>query len=233
MKIVFLTGAGISAESGVPTFRGDGGLWENHNVDDVCSVEGWKNNRELVLNFYNGLRSKLKDIKPNKAHELIAELEGTPGFEVHIITTNCDDLHEKAGSKKILHIHGELLSARSTLNYSKYKWEKDIKIGDKCKYGSQLRPDIIFFGEKLDQNILDDAIKITKDADIFVIIGTSLQVYPAASLFTLTKENCYLYYVDPGECNLHMSDYKRVFFYHAQENATTGIEKVIDDIKSF
>ena len=234
MKVVFLTGSGISAESGVPTFRGNGGLWNNHNVDDVCTLEGWKKDKELVLNFYNDLRTKLKDIKPNKAHEAIAELEKTPGFEVSVVTTNCDDLHEKAGSKNVIHLHGSLLSAKSTLNTNlKYKWDKDILIGDKCEKGSQLRHDIIFFGEMLDVDVLNNATALIKEAEVFIIVGTSLQVFPAANLLSITKDTCYLYYVDPGDFDLHLSDYRMPFFYHIKENATTGVEKVIDEIKSF
>ena len=234
MKIIFFTGSGISAESGIQTFRGNNGLWENHNVDDVCSIEGWERNKKLVLDFYNGLRNKLEDVKPNKAHKDIFEFENTPGFEVSIVTTNCDDLHEKAGSKNIVHLHGYLQNAKSTLDPKlKCEWRKNINIGDKCEKGSQLRHDICFFGEMLNSDDLNKSVELIKAADVFVIVGTSLQVYPAANLLSITKDTCYLYYVDPGDFDLHLSDYRRVFFHHVKENATIGVEKVIDEIKSF
>ncbi|MEA3445575.1 MAG: Sir2 family NAD-dependent protein deacetylase, partial [Bacteroidota bacterium] len=179
-KLVVLTGAGISAESGIKTFREMGGLWEEYDVTEVASPEGWENNRELVNDFYNQRRKQLLETKPNDGHKGLVELEKY--FDVRIITQNVDDLHERAGSSSILHLHGELKKVRSTgdpsLVYELDGWE--LKLGDKCEKGYQLRPHIVWFGEMVPA--ISEAAKICETADICAVIGTSLNVYPAAGL---------------------------------------------------
>ena len=193
-KIVVLTGAGISAESGIQTFRDANGLWEGHDIMEVASHEGFAKNPELILEFYNKRRNQLLNVKPNKAHYNLAELEKY--FDIEIITQNVDNLHEKAGSKNVKHLHGELLKVRSTLDESiVLDWHKDLYLGDLCPKNSQLRPDIVWFGEMVP--MLDIAIKLTQDADIFIIIGTSMQVYPAASLINYVQQKIPIYFIDP------------------------------------
>jgi NAD-dependent deacetylase len=192
--IVVLTGAGISAESGIKTFRDEDGLWEGHDVMQVASPEGFKNNPELVLDFYNQRRRQLKEVQPNQAHKDLADLERS--YKVTIITQNVDDLHERAGSSDVVHLHGELLKIRSTGNHNDVKaWTEDLKLGDVCDKGYQLRPHIVWFGEDVPE--IDTAIKICYAADILVIIGTSMQVYPAASLIDYVQPNTIIYYIDP------------------------------------
>ncbi|AOW09708.1 SIR2 family NAD-dependent protein deacylase [Flavobacterium gilvum] len=193
-KLVVLTGAGISAESGIKTFRDSDGLWEGHNVMDVATPDGWRKNPELVLDFYNQKRKQLKEVQPNLGHQILAELENY--FDVYIITQNVDDLHERAGSTNITHLHGELLKVRSTKNENQIlDWQDDLLIGDKDQNGHQLRPHIVWFGEQVPA--LEDAITITEQADFFAVIGTSLQVYPAAGLIDFTKKGTPIYYIDP------------------------------------
>ncbi len=193
-KIAILTGAGISAESGISTFRDSNGLWENHNVMDVASPEGWVKNPKLVLNFYNERRRQLKDVQPNLAHLALKKLE--EAFDVFIITQNVDDLHERAGSTNVLHLHGQLRKARSTGTPIKiYDWEDDLNLGDLCENGSQLRPHIVWFGESVP--LLSPAASIVEEADIVIIIGTSLQVYPAARLYEHARPGTPIYYIDP------------------------------------
>ena len=193
-RLVVLTGAGISAESGINTFRDADGLWEGHDIMEVASPEGFVNNPELVLDFYNQRRRQLLQVKPNNAHLNLNKLEEY--FEVDIITQNVDDLHERAGSKNIIHLHGELLKSRSTKNEALiYNCKKDIILGDLAEDASQLRPHIVWFGEQVP--MLDKAIEITQKSDILVIIGTSMQVYPAASLVNYISENVPIYFIDP------------------------------------
>ena len=178
-KLVILSGAGISQESGISTFRDANGLWENHDIMEVASIQGWHKNPELVLDFYNQRRRQLSEVKPNEAHKIIVQLEDH--FEVLIITQNVDDLHERAGSKNVIHLHGELYKACSERNKDKVvEWKTNINLGDKAEDDSQLRPFIVWFGE--DVPMLDPAIDMVYDADILIVIGTSLQVYPAANL---------------------------------------------------
>ncbi|THD33857.1 NAD-dependent deacylase [uncultured Flavobacterium sp.] len=192
-KLVVLTGAGISAESGIKTFRDSDGLWEGHDIMEVASPEGWKKNPVLVLDFYNKRRQQLKEVLPNAAHIILAELE--QHFDVHIITQNVDDLHERAGSTKVLHLHGELLKARSTQNHRHIiEWQDDLFLGNLDPNGYQLRPHIVWFGEVVPA--LDEAVRITHEADFFAVVGTSLQVYPAAGLVDFAKPGTPLYYVD-------------------------------------
>lgn len=193
-KLVVLTGAGISAESGINTFRDSGGLWEGHDVMEVASPEGFRKNPELVLDFYNRRRRQLHEAAPNAAHKILAALEND--FEVAIITQNVDNLHERAGSKNVLHLHGELFKARSVANENHVvDWEKDLMIGDCDSAGNQLRPHIVWFGEMVPA--LDEAVAITRAADFFAVIGTSLRVYPAAGLLHEVCGEVPVFYIDP------------------------------------
>lgn len=194
--IVVLTGAGISAESGISTFRDSGGLWEQHRIEDVATYDAWLKNRALVLEFYNQRRKQLYTVEPNAAHFALIKLEDK--FNVQIITQNVDDLHERAGSKNVLHLHGELKKARSTadpsLIYDIAGWE--LKEGDLCEKGSQLRPHIVWFGEAVP--MIEKAAQISLEADIFMVIGTSLNVYPAAGLLEYAPPSSQKYLIDPN-----------------------------------
>ncbi|RXM48987.1 NAD-dependent deacylase [Flavobacterium sp. YO12] len=193
-KIVVLTGAGISAESGIKTFRDSDGLWEGHDVMEVATPEGWHKNQDLVLDFYNKRRQQLKEVNPNLGHQILAELENH--FDVYIVTQNVDDLHERAGSSKVLHLHGELLKVRSTKNRELIlDWTNDLLTGDLDKNGHQLRPHIVWFGEEVPA--LEEAISIVEEADYLAVIGTSLQVYPAAGLISYTYSITPVFYIDP------------------------------------
>ncbi|MBI4946642.1 MAG: NAD-dependent deacylase [Bacteroidetes bacterium] len=194
-KIIVFTGAGISAESGIKTFRDSGGLWEEYKVEDVATPEAWENDPAMVLSFYNKRRKQVMEAQPNTAHHALVELEKK--FDVHIITQNIDDLHERAGSKKVMHLHGEIIKSRSSvdpdLTYMIKGWE--INIGEKCVKGSQLRPHIVWFGESVPQ--MEDAGNLAAKADIFIIVGTSLNVYPAAGLVDFVPHNTPKYLIDP------------------------------------
>ena len=215
-NLVVLSGAGISAESGVKTFRDSNGLWENHRIEDVASPEGFERNPEMVLEFYNARRRQLSTVKPNSAHLILAELETY--FNVEIITQNVDDLHERAGSSKVLHLHGELKKARPVNSETNIiPWKKDLHLGDQNQEGIQLRPHIVWFGEAVLE--IDNAIKITESADLFLVIGTSMQVYPAAGLIHYIPEKCELFVIDP---NLENTFAKKENFYHS--SATEGME---------
>jgi NAD-dependent deacetylase len=193
-KMVVLTGAGISAESGINTFRDADGLWEGHNVMEVATPEGFAKNPKLVLDFYNQRRKQLLEVIPNKAHRNLVALE--TDFDVEIITQNVDDLHERAGSSKITHLHGELLKVRSSVDeHLILDWPKDLFLGNMCAKKSQLRPHIVWFGEMVP--MLDKAIEVVQKADILIIIGTSMQVYPAASLINYIQQNIPIYFIDP------------------------------------
>lgn len=192
--LVVLTGAGISAESGIKTFRDADGLWEGHDVMEVASPEGFYANPELVLNFYNQRRKQLLDVKPNQAHLDLAHLETY--FKVSIVTQNVDDLHERAGSTTIIHLHGELLKSRNIVDASTiFDCKTDIHVGNTCANGHQLRPHIVWFGEEVP--LIEKAMEICKTANILLIIGTSLQVYPAAALLLYAPENTPIYFIDP------------------------------------
>ena len=193
-NLVVLTGAGISAESGIKTFRDSNGLWEGHDVMSVASPEGFAQNPEIVLNFYNQRRQQLKEVKPNQGHIILAELEND--FNVQIITQNVDNLHEKAGSSAVLHLHGELTKVRSVANDLLItQCYDDINLGDLAQDGKQLRPHIVWFGEEVPA--LEEALHLVQKADFIAIIGTSMQVYPAAGLIHYCPENCKLFYIDP------------------------------------
>lgn len=194
-KMILLSGAGMSAESGIKTFRDQNGLWQNHDVMEVASPQGWRKNRSLVLEFYNQRRAQLKEVQPNRGHFTIAELESN--YQVQVITQNVDDLHERAGSSRVLHLHGELRKARSTKDPKLiYDWHEDIKIGDTCEKGSQLRPHIVWFGEAVP--MIETAAMLLMEAEIVVIVGTSMQVYPAAGLVAYAPTNANIYYIDPN-----------------------------------
>ncbi|MEZ2415690.1 NAD-dependent deacylase [Muriicola sp. E247] len=207
-KVAVLTGAGMSADSGLKTFRDADGLWEGHDVMEVASPQGFRAHPELVLEFYNERRRQLLEVQPNDGHKALVELEEK--FEVQIITQNVDDLHERAGSQNVLHLHGELFKARSTVPpYTVYDWRKDLNLGDCCDLGNQLRPHIVWFGEEVP--LLPHAAELTSQAEILIIVGTSLQVYPAASLMYYARPGIPIYFVDPrpsltnsGELNLYL-----------------------------
>jgi NAD-dependent deacetylase len=216
-KLIILTGAGMSAESGIRTFRESGGLWEEHDVLDVATPMAWWKNQELVLRFYNERRRQLENASPNDGHKAIAELEKY--FDVEVITQNVDNLHERAGSTKILHLHGELTKARSTADPSLVYdiAYKDILQGDKCEKGSQLRPHIVWFGEAVP--MLDEAIRITSGADIFVVVGSSLNVYPAAGLIEYAPPDASLWLIDPNDVNIPLKKHVEVI----KEKASVGL----------
>lgn len=200
-KLVVLTGAGISAESGIKTFRDADGLWEGHDVMEVASYDGWLKNKELVLDFYNQRRRQLHEVQPNLGHLTLAEME--IDFDVHIITQNVDNLHEQAGSTKVLHLHGELLKVRSD-NYHSFRvlhWNSDLKIGDVDSNGIQLRPHIVWFGEAVPA--LEEAVGIVEQADYVAVVGTSLQVYPAAGLMHYAHWDVPVFYIDPKPATIY------------------------------
>ncbi len=223
-KVVVLTGAGISAESGLKTFRDDNGLWKNYRVEEVASPEAWHRDPELVLEFYNLRRKQLLEVKPNAAHEALVKLEKY--FDVQIITQNVDDLHERAGSTKILHLHGELRKSESSIDknlvYDIEGWE--LKTGDKCEKGSQLRPHVVWFGEQVTK--INPAIQLVEQADYCIIVGTSLVVYPAAGLIRYVNDEAPKYLVDPksGE-NLSIPNLTII-----REKATIGVARLIDEL---
>ncbi len=227
-KIVVLTGAGISAESGISTFRDADGLWEGHDVMEVASPQGWHKNQNLVLDFYNQRRRQLQSVKPNDAHIAIQKLQDK--YDVTVITQNVDNLHERAGSTQIIHLHGELNKVRSTGNPDLvYEWTNDLNLGDLAEDGMQLRPHIVWFGEMVP--MLEPAIEITQTADIIVIIGTSMQVYPAASLVGFAKPGAKIFYIDPKP---HVSpELQRLPQLNIiAEKATIGVVRLVNELLS-
>ena len=222
-KVVVLSGAGISAESGLKTFRNSDGLWENYRIEDVATPEAFLKQPELVLKFYNERRKQVKLAFPNKAHLALAELQRF--YEVHIITQNIDDLHERAGSKNVLHLHGEILKSRSTIDPSLiYDLNSDeIHMGDLCELKSQLRPHIVWFGEMVPE--LERAAVIVSECDIFIVVGTSLVVYPAASLVDYVSSQAKKFVVDPETSSINLPGYH---FLH--QTATTGIPEIIHQL---
>ena len=227
-RLAVLTGAGVSAQSGFATFRDAGGLWEQYDVNDVASIEGWYRNRQLVLQFYNERRAQLKDAKPNAAHLAIAGLEKS--YHVDVITQNVDNLHERAGSTHVVHLHGELTKGRPENGvYDSTGSEKEVIdvgyspviLGDKAPNGSQLRPHIVFFGEAVPK--IETAIDLVSKADILLIVGSSLQVYPAAGLYRYAPHGCPIYVIDPKP--VPISDPRVTFI---QDVATKGMEKFIE-----
>ena len=232
-KITVLTGAGVSAESGVSTFRDSDGLWENHKVEDVASIEGWYRNPSVVLDFYNARRAQLADVKPNAAHRAIAELEKE--YKVIVVTQNVDNLHERAGSTRIIHLHGELTKVRpeNCCNDSDGFSEEtvfdigtdSIAIGDLAPNGAQLRPHIVWFGEAVPK--IEQAIDAVEAADILLIVGTSLQVYPAAGLYRFAKAGTPIYIIDPKDVAVRDGR-----LTHIKEVATKGMEVFKNILKS-
>lgn len=222
-KLVVLTGAGISAESGISTFRDSGGLWEGHDVMEVASPQGWQRDPELVLNFYNLRRKNVLEAEPNAGHKALAYLEAH--FDVHIITQNVDDLHERGGSSQILHLHGELLKSRSTGHQNMiYECREDIHLGDVCTFGHQLRPHIVWFGEAVPA--MEDAIRIAQQADIFLVVGTSLVVYPAASLLQFVPDGKPIYLVDPKRPDIPFGGN----LHFIEEKASIGVPKLAQEL---
>jgi len=224
-KIVVLTGAGISAESGLKTFRDSGGLWEEHRIEDVATFDGWQRNPQLVLTFYNERRKQLINAQPNAAHRALVRLEQK--YDVQIITQNVDDLHERAGSSKVLHLHGELKKVRSTIDnnlvYDLKGWE--LKMGDKCEKGSQLRPHIVWFGEAVP--LIQLATEMTERADIFIVIGTSLNVYPAASLVQFVPDKATMYLIDPNSGQLPYVKRLEIINENAGIGTPTLVERLL------
>lgn len=224
--LVVLSGAGISAESGIPTFRDADGLWEGHDVMDVATPEGWKRNPSLVLDFYNQRRKKALEVKPNRGHEILAELEKY--FRVTIVTQNVDNLHERAGSSKVIHLHGSLFESRSSMDeslvYPIQGWE--LNLGDMCQKGSQLRPNIVWFGEMVP--LIEVASEIAKEADYFVVVGTSMVVYPAAGLIDYVPFDTPKFVVDPRLPDMrHIPNLQLI-----EEKASIGMEKVMKSLLS-
>ena len=217
--IVVLTGAGMSAESGIKTFRDANGLWEGHDVMEVASPQGFAANPELVLDFYNQRRRRLVTVEPNQGHFDLVKLENN--YRTSIITQNIDDLHERAGSSNVIHLHGELLKVRSTFDETDIcDWKSDLVLGDTCKKGHQLRPHIVWFGE--DVPMINKAVSICETANILIIIGTSMQVYPAASLMHYVPQDTQTFFIDPKP-NINNKENLTVF----ADKATIGVKKVI------
>ena len=232
-KIAVLTGAGVSAESGLGTYRDNGGLWDSYDPMEVASIEGWYRNRKLVLDFYNDQRRKLRDCRPNAAHLAIASLEDR--YDVTVITQNVDNLHERAGSTRVIHLHGEVTKVRPENTYCDEDGysEKavfdigydEVHVGDKAPNGHQLRPHIVFFGEAVPK--MNRAVDIVSEADIVLIVGTSLQVYPAAGLYRYARPDAPIYIIDPADVPLHD---KRMT--HIREVATSGMQTFLQMLQS-
>lgn len=223
-KIVILTGAGMSAESGLKTFRDADGLWEGHDVMEVASPEGYRKNPKLVLDFYNQRRRQLLKVEPNMAHLALAELEAY--YEVTIITQNVDDLHERAGSSHVVHLHGELLKVRSSHNKNLIlDWKTDLHLGDYCENGYQLRPHIVWFGEEVP--LMEQAMEITQNADVLIIIGTSMQVYPAAGLVNYAPNEIPIYFVDPRP-NIGSRDFRNLKVI--SQTAVNGVPDLVREL---
>lgn len=227
MKLVFLTGAGMSAESGISTFRDSGGLWEQYPVEAVASIQGYMQDPELVIRFYNERRRQLPTVEPCEGHRLVASMEEK--YDVTVVTQNVDNLHERAGSHDVIHLHGELMKATSTRDPNNPNCivtlpedNPDIKIGDKAKDGSQLRPFIVWFGESVP--MIEPAIMKVNEADILVVIGTSLNVYPAAGLLAYAKRDCKIYLIDPKEVNYD----SRLDITHIMKGASEGMKELIE-----
>jgi NAD-dependent deacetylase len=225
-RIVVFTGAGMSAESGIKTFRDNGGIWEEFKLEDVATPEAWQRNPKLVLDFYNQRRKQVMEAKPNRGHIILAELEKF--FDVQIITQNIDDLHERAGSKKILHLHGQIVKSQSSLdpNLVYNMKTSEINFGEKCEKGSQLRPHIVWFGEMVPE--MENAIEMMANADIFITVGTSLVVYPAAGLIHYAPPKSIKYLVDPGDFDSSVLNNLK----HIKQGASIGMQILMDELKN-
>lgn len=220
-KLVVLSGAGISAESGIRTFRDTGGLWENYDILDVASPMGWAKNPALVLDFYNQRRRQLFSVEPNSGHKALAEMEKY--FDIVVITQNVDNLHERAGSTNVLHLHGELLKVRSTIDPNLvYPWEKDLHLGDLCEKGSQLRPHIVWFYEEVP--MMEVAAMEAQTADIFMVVGTSMVVYPAAGLINYVAREVPKFVIDVEPPNINLNYFHNLTFI--QEKAGVALPKL-------
>ncbi|MBE8720570.1 SIR2 family NAD-dependent protein deacylase [Sphingobacterium pedocola] len=223
-KIVVFTGAGISAESGLRTFRGQDGLWEGYNLEDVATPEAWIRNPELVQRFYNLRRAACRKAEPNEAHKALLALEEK--YNVVIITQNIDDLHERAGSEEVLHLHGEIIKSQSSKD-PKLVYPiigDNLEMGELCELGTQLRPHVVWFGEAVPN--IDPAIRLVSEADIFIVVGTSLQVYPAANLLYEVKADCEVLVIDPNADAFIVPSITRVI----KDNASTGVPKLVKNI---
>ena len=223
-KLVVLTGAGISAESGIRTFRDSNGLWEEYDVMQVASIEGWHADPQLVLRFYNDRRRQLRDAQPNQGHLALAQAQ--EHYDVHIITQNVDNLHESAGSQRVLHLHGELTKVRST-KHPELIYDigyRDIGWGDTCERGAQLRPHIVWFGEAVPA--MEEAVQIAQQADIFAVVGTSMAVYPAASLIYYVPEQCPKFLIDPNEVDVRVPHLTVI-----KAPASTGVPRMMELIE--
>ncbi|WP_029905493.1 NAD-dependent deacylase [Prevotella sp. 10(H)] len=224
--IVVLSGAGMSAESGISTFRDSGGLWEQHSIEDVATPEGFRRNPQLVLDFYNARRKAAFDALPNEGHIGVAEME--KDFKVSVFTQNVDNLHERAGSTNVVHLHGELDKVRSTadpsLIYTLTADKPEINLGDKCEKGSQLRPHIVWFGEAVP--MIEKAMRIVQTADILVVIGTSLNVYPAAGLLNYIKQGVPVYLIDPNEVKTYQPG-----IHFIRKGASEGVKELRERLK--
>ena len=231
-KITILTGAGISQESGVKTFRTDNGtgLWDEYKIEDVATPTALKYKPQIFCDFYNKRKNELGNIFPNKAHLLIKQLEDF--FDITLVTTNVDDLHEKAGSTTIYHLHGSLLKLRSSYDPSyEIDYIDDLKVGDVCPDGAQMRPDIVLFGENLPHREFELSVKAFEESDVIIIVGTSMQVYPAADLPWVAKDTAIIYYVDPNEILFDVPKERRPYFSHIQKPATIGMQEVFNDLQ--
>lgn len=226
-SIIVFSGAGMSAESGISTFRDEGGLWEKHSIEEVATPDAWRRDKEKVLHFYNLRRKQLLEVEPNEGHQLIAKLE--EDYNVKVVTQNIDDLHERAGSNKVLHLHGELRKARSTINpqdlYDIEGWE--LKLGDRCARGSQLRPHVVWFGEAVPA--LDEAINWLEGCGLMLVIGSSLQVYPAASLVQMVDPNCPVVLIDPEPMAVQGTSP----YFQIQLGASEGMRLISSVLNSF
>ncbi len=226
-KLVVFTGSGISAESGIKTFRDAGGLWENYKIEDVATPEAWEKNQNLVNEFYNERRKQVIEASPNKAHYFIADLESK--FNVNVVTQNVDDFHERAGSKNVLHLHGEIMKVRSEIDPDLIYpiTNSELKIGDFCEKGSQLRPHIVWFGELV--TLMDKANYLAAQADFFIIIGTSLNVYPAAGILNFVSQQVPKWLIDPSEFQL---DYIKSLT-HIKSTAVGGLNQLNEQLKLY
>jgi len=227
-RMVILTGAGMSAESGISTFRDSNGLWQNHRIEEVASPEAWERHPEMVLEFYNQRRKQLFEVEPNAGHRALVRLEEK--FDVQIVTQNVDDLHERAGSSQVLHLHGELKKARSTIDptlvYELDHWE--LKMGDHCEKGSQLRPHVVWFGEPVP--MFEKAVGLAKKADVFLVVGTSMVVYPAAGLIHYVKRDVPKFYVDPKAFAVHGVPHLEVIRQKSGEALPVLVDRLLKEV---
>ena len=232
IKVLVFSGAGVSKESGISTFRdSQEGLWNNFKVEEVATISAWMSDPQKVMDFYNMRRNEMLNVVPNEAHKIIADLEQS--FEVTISTQNVDNLHERAGSNKVIHLHGELTKLKSEINDHYIRpYDHDLKLGEYCPDGGHMRPDIVWFGENLDWSRVTATQKAAEEADVCIIVGTSMQVSPANSIPWMTKETAIIYYVDPGEINFQVPKQRRPFFYHIQKIATEGMEEVKNEMET-